>query len=176
MTGSPTTAKDGRVRVVIEAVRPAVDGGAFAVKRVVGDEVCVEADCFADGHDQLACLLLYRRENETAWRSSPMRTLGNDRWRGAFTVDALGTYRYTVTAWVDAFLTWRHDFERRVDAEDLRVAAVVGATLVEAAAGRAEGVDKERLADSARRLRAERDTAALRAIALDKSLDALARR
>ncbi|HXX85252.1 MAG TPA: alpha-1,4-glucan--maltose-1-phosphate maltosyltransferase [Casimicrobiaceae bacterium] len=176
MTGSPTTAKDGRVRVVIEAVRSAVDSGRFPVKRVVGDKVCVEADCFADGHDQLVCLLLYRREDETAWRSSPMRALGNDRWRGAFTVDSLGSYRYTVTAWVDQFLSWRHDFERRIDAEDLRVAAIVGASLVEAAAGRAQGPDREKLTDWARRLRSEQDPATLRAIALDKSLDRLARR
>src|SRR5215831_13184168 len=127
MATSRTTPKEGRVRVVIEAIRPAVDDGAFAVKRIVGDQVCVEADCFADGHDQLACLLLYRRESERTWRSTPMRALGNDRWRGSFSVDALADYRYTVTAWVDAFLSWRHDFERRVDEEDLRVAAITGA-------------------------------------------------
>jgi len=176
MNGSSAASKDGRVRVVIEAVRPAVDGGAFAVKRVVGDEVCVEADCFADGHDQLACLLLFRREDDTAWRSSPMRALGNDRWRGAFSVDSLGSYRYTVTAWVDHFLSWRHDFERRVDAEDLRVAAIVGASLLDAAARRAQGPDRQRLADWARRLRAEHDPAALRAIVLDQALGALAQR
>ncbi len=49
-------ARDGRARVVIEDVAPAVDGGRFAVKRVVGDEVVVEADCFADGHDVVACV------------------------------------------------------------------------------------------------------------------------
>ena len=48
----------GSARAVIEGIAPAVDGGRFAVKRVVGDEVFVEADCFADGHDTLACRLL----------------------------------------------------------------------------------------------------------------------
>ena len=47
----PVDAADGRVRVVIEGVSPAVDGGRFAVKRVLGDDVIVEADCFTDGHD-----------------------------------------------------------------------------------------------------------------------------
>ena len=40
-----------RRRVVIEGIRPQVDGGRFPIKRVVGDEVLVEADVFADGHD-----------------------------------------------------------------------------------------------------------------------------
>ena len=43
-------------RAVIEGVAARVDGGRFAVKRIVGDEVVVEADCFADGHDVVACV------------------------------------------------------------------------------------------------------------------------
>ena len=58
-----------------------------------------------------------------------MAALGNDRWRASFTVEAVGRYRYTVVAWVDHFLSWRHDFARRVDPEDLRIAALVGAEL-----------------------------------------------
>ena len=45
----PIGLTDGRVRVVIESIQPAVDGGRFPIKRVKGDEVVVEADCFADG-------------------------------------------------------------------------------------------------------------------------------
>ena len=54
---------DGRIRVVIENVAPAVDGGRFPIKRVAGETVVVEADCFADGHDTLACRLRYRRDD-----------------------------------------------------------------------------------------------------------------
>ncbi|HMP01401.1 MAG TPA: DUF3416 domain-containing protein, partial [Gemmatales bacterium] len=35
--------------------------------------------------------------------------LVNDRWRGEFQVTSLGYYEYTVIAWVDHFLSWRHD-------------------------------------------------------------------
>jgi starch synthase (maltosyl-transferring) len=176
MSVSHSSAPDGRVRVVIEAIEPAVDGGRFPIKRIVGDEVSVEADCFADGHDQLCCLLLHKRESESEWRSSPMQALGNDRWRGVFTVDSLGTYRYTVSAWVDAFLSWRHDFARRVDAEDLRVAALAGAALIDAAAARASRGERDQLAGWARRLRSEKNPTALRALALDKDSGELARR
>ena len=163
------------VRAVIEAVMPAVDGGRFPIKRVLGEEVVVEADCFADGHDELACLLLYRNDSDAAWESVPMIALGNDRWRAAFTVERIGVYRYTVTAWVDAFLSWRHDFARRVDAEDLLVAAQLGAALIDGVASRAKAGAKRRLAAWAKRLRREQDPAALATLGLDEDLFSLAK-
>ena len=39
-----------RKRVVIEGVRPEIDGGRFPAKRSVGEYVRVEADIVADGH------------------------------------------------------------------------------------------------------------------------------
>ena len=42
---------DGRARAAIEGVTPVIDGGRFAVKRIVGDVLIVEADAFVDGHD-----------------------------------------------------------------------------------------------------------------------------
>jgi starch synthase (maltosyl-transferring) len=51
----------GRRRAVIENVKPEIDGGRFAIKRVVGESVTVEADIFADGHDLLRAVLKYRR-------------------------------------------------------------------------------------------------------------------
>ncbi|HEY3564417.1 MAG TPA: maltotransferase domain-containing protein, partial [Casimicrobiaceae bacterium] len=95
---------EGRRRAVIEGIAPQVDGGRFPIKRIVGDRVEVEADCFADGHDVLACRLRHRREDDAKWMESPMVALGNDRWRGDFVVPEIGRYRYTVAAWVDAFL------------------------------------------------------------------------
>ena len=167
---------EGRARAVIENIAPQVDDGRFAVKRVVGDRVIVEADCFADGHDVLACRLRSRREGDAAWNEAPMSPLGNDRWRGEFTVSDVGRYRYGVCAWVDHFLSWRHDFERRVDPDDLRVAAQVGAGLVAEAAARARGEDRKRLAEWARLLRETDAIEALRGLALDEARGALAQR
>ncbi len=167
---------DGRARAVIEHVAPAVDGGRFAIKRVVGEPVEVEADCFVDGHDSLGCALLYRRDDEAHWHETPMSALGNDRWRGMFTVAQVGRYRYAVTAWADAFLSWRHDFARRIEAEDLRIAALAGADLVAAAGRRAAGADGEALAQWAARLRGDEAMPGLRALALDPELAAIASR
>jgi starch synthase (maltosyl-transferring) len=142
----------------------------------VGDQVVVEADCFADGHDALACLLLWRGEAETAWHEAPMAPLGNDRWRGSFVAASVGRYRYTVTAWVDRFLSWRQDFARRVDGEDVRVAALAGASLIEDAAKRAKGKDRTRLASWAARLRAVSDAQVLAALGVSEEFAAIAAR
>ncbi len=177
----PIALEDGRVRVVIEGVSPVVDGGRFAVKRTVGDEVVVEADCFADGHDLVAAELLWRRPNGEAWQARSMKALGNDRWRASVVVDEIGGWAYTVRAWVDPFLSWRHDFGRRNDIEDLRLAARSGAALIEEAATRAGSAgDAELLRAWARELVAaatgELPLAALQALGMDEARAAIAQR
>src|SRR5438067_9116119 len=131
---------DGRNRVVIENVSPEVDSGRFPIKRVQGEAVVVEADVFADGHDALTCRLSYRRERDSAWQIVPMTPLVNDRWRGQFTVSALGSYRYTIEGWIDHLKTWRADLRKRLDAgQNVEVDLLIGAGFVEEAAGRASG-------------------------------------
>ena len=44
-------------RVVVEAVAPLVDGGAFPAKATIGEPVTVTADVFTDGHDRAAAAL-----------------------------------------------------------------------------------------------------------------------
>src|SRR5947207_10770708 len=107
---------EGRRRIVIEGVTPEIDCGRFPTKRVVGDEVTVEADIFADGHDLLAAEVRWRQGTQGGWTDVPMRPLGNDRWRGGFTVTNLGAYRYTIRAWIDRFGTWRRDLETKLEA------------------------------------------------------------
>src|SRR5262245_26757185 len=113
-------------RVVIEAVRPQVDAGRFAIKRIVGDEVVVEADVFADGHEVLTCRLQFRHAEEQ-WSELPLSELGNDRWHAAFRVDKLGVWHYRIIGWVDRFHTWRADLKKRFDAgQDLNVDLLIG--------------------------------------------------
>jgi starch synthase (maltosyl-transferring) len=161
---------DGRRRAAIESVQPAVDGGRFPVKRVAGDRVVVEADVFADGHDSIACVLLYRREGEARWSEAPMVFADNDRWRGEFQVPEPGRWRYTVAAWVDAFLTWRKDLEKRVEPADIELALAIGAELVAQAARRAKGADARALRGMAEKLQGGDGLEARRALALGEEL------
>ncbi|HYC45824.1 MAG TPA: alpha-1,4-glucan--maltose-1-phosphate maltosyltransferase [Burkholderiales bacterium] len=166
---------DGRLRAVIDRVIPEVDGGRFAVKRVVGDVVRVEAHVFCDGHDTLACMLGYRHESDADWTEVPMALRYNDEWFGEFTVEKLGRYRYTVTAWVDHFLSWRNEFRRRVEPADIASAALVGSKLIAEAANRAQRADAQKLRQWGKQLLAAQDTAEIQRIALDEDLAAIAK-
>ena len=135
-----------RRRVVIENVQPEVDGGRFAVKRSVGDSVRVEADVFADGHDELSSRLYYRAEGEPSWQETAMTLQANDRWRGEFKVPEQETYVYRLDAWVDRFRTWRRDLEKRYEAgQDIGLELVVGGEMVREAARNAPKPAAQRL-------------------------------
>lgn len=147
-------AEPQRRRVWIEGVYPEIDAGRFPIKRVPGEDVVVEADAFADGHDALSVVLRWRAEGAAAeWQEAQMELGWNDRWRGSFRVEEIGRYRYTVVGWVDRFRTWRRDLRKKVDAGvDVSVDLLVGAELAEAAAKRARGPQRTRLRSWAKRL------------------------
>ena len=172
----PRASDDGRTRAIIDRVLPEIDGGRFPVKRIAGDRMIVEADAFGDGHDALACMLKFRHEGDPEWSEAPMNALVNDRWRGEFVVDKLGRYRYTVTAWVDHFLSWRAEFKRRVDRADIASAALVGGKLIAEAANRAVGTDAQQLRKWGKRLIAAQDIEETQTLALDDDMAALAQR
>ena len=137
---------EGRRRVVIEEVRPEIDDGRFSIKRVVGQSVVVEADVFADGHDEIAGAVRYRHEREPHWSEVPLIFVENDRWRASFEVREQGLYYYTVIAWIDHFRSWQRDMRKRVAADqDVTVDLLIGRDLIKAAARRADGADAERL-------------------------------
>lgn len=165
----------GRRRVVVESISPQVDSGRFAVKRIQGDTVVVEANVFADGHDEVRAFLLFRHQQADQWLQVPLEPLGNDHWRASFVVEQLGTYFYTVCGWIDRFSTWRHDFEKRIAAgSDVSVDLAIGARFVEEAADRAgPGKDGVRLAQLARALVGQQDIAARSRLAVDAELAAL---
>jgi starch synthase (maltosyl-transferring) len=145
-------ATDGRIgrdqrRVIVTGVAPEIEGGRFPCKRVIGEEVVVEADIFTDGHEALSARLLWRYAKDRRMRQVPMEFLGNDRWRARFAGEKLGRYRYTIEAWLDPFKGWRRDMEKRLGAyQDVSVDLIIGGRLVEAAAGRARGRDARSLA------------------------------
>jgi len=128
----------GQARVVIGNIKPQIDDGRFPIKRVVGDRVVVEADIFADGHDAISALLIYRNENDPKWAEAPMEPSINDRWRGSFVVTELGRYHYTILAWVDSFWSWKRDLAKKLQADqEVSIELLVGAQLITEASHRA---------------------------------------
>jgi starch synthase (maltosyl-transferring) len=139
----------GRSRVIIEAASPEVDGGAFPAKRVTGDAVMAEADIFTDGHDVISAVVLHRPDEAAEWTEVRMRPLVNDRWRAEFHVEQQGFHRFVIDAWIDHFLTWHRDLQKRVDGgaseEELRVQLLIGLAYLRDAAARAGTRDRRKL-------------------------------
>ncbi|WP_263383341.1 alpha-1,4-glucan--maltose-1-phosphate maltosyltransferase [Granulicella arctica] len=157
---------EGRKRIVIEEVSPQVNGGRYPVKRIIGDVVTVTCAAFGDGHDHVAARLLYKFEGERRWRTAQFTAINNDLWSADFTVDKLGTWQYTIQAWVDHFDTWSDDLKKRLAAQpdpkqptvnvptqDIPLALRSGALLVDQAASRAKSRDAKHLEEIAASLR-----------------------
>jgi starch synthase (maltosyl-transferring) len=179
--GATPQIADGRVRAVIDAVLPAVDGGRFPIKRIAGEAVEIEAQCFTDGHDKLRVVLRWQRVGARDEYEVEMKPHANDVWLAEFTPPLAGRYRYTVMAWVDHFESWRRELERREDRADIRTALEVGGALIDDAGRRAQGGDAQVLAEWSAQLRAaagdlDADPAAQKAMALDAARAAIVAR
>jgi starch synthase (maltosyl-transferring) len=149
----------GQTRVVIEDIKPNIDDGRFPIKRVIGEKVVVEADIFADGHDAVSAVLLYRKENDPEWAETPMDPLISDHWRGSFVVTELGRYQYTILAWVDQFRSWRHDLAKKFQAgQEVSVELLVGAQLIAEASQRASKSERRKMGEWASTLQSTQAT------------------
>jgi starch synthase (maltosyl-transferring) len=154
-------------RVIIEGVQPEIDGGRYPIKRTIGERVEVEADIFTDGHDVVSAVLLSRSEYASQWQELPLESLGNDRWRGTFTVRQLGRYRYTLQAWIDHFSTWRQGLAKKVAADqDVDVDLRIGSALLGLAAKQASGDDAAQLQRWSQTLQSATNIESMRGIAL----------
>jgi starch synthase (maltosyl-transferring) len=139
-TASDYSARSGQVRVAIEHVTPELDGGRFPIKATVGDVIAIEADVFADGHDHLAALLLYRHGDESDWTEMAMTLLNNDRWGASFIVEKQGRYVYTIEAWVDHPASWQHEIHLKVaDGQRITSELLAGAQFLDGMFKRAGG-------------------------------------
>ena len=161
--------------VVIENLRPLVDGGRYPVKRLAGEDLVVEADIFRDGHDIVAAALRWRVAGENRWHETPMVHVDNDRWRGVCTFYENAVHEYTVEAWTDQFRGWQNEFAKKFEAgiSGLASETLEGAALVEAAAVRAnDPADAARLVELAQQMRTA-DNAQVNAVAHSGELEVL---
>ena len=145
-------------RVIVEHVKPEIDGGRFPIKRTPGERVVVTAAIHADGHDVLAAALWYRHverpfeaaasppagafDPAAAWQEAVMVPVGNDEWVGSFIVGDLGGAEYTIQAWVDTFASWRRGLTAKVQAgQDVSSELLEGAALLRDSATRSPRAD-----------------------------------
>lgn len=130
LVASPPQLDATAPRIVIANVSPAVDNGAFAVKRVAGDTLAIEADIFTDGHPALAAELIHGDKR------SPMRPVENDRWRGAIALDRIGRHTFHIEAWIDRYGGFARDLAKKRDAgRDVALDLREGAAMVDETLG-----------------------------------------
>jgi starch synthase (maltosyl-transferring) len=142
-------------RITIRDPRPQIDCGRHRAKRCVGDVLRVSAEVIADGHDVLRGVVRYKPPGRRRWCEAPLthvdRHVDGDTWAGEFEVDAIGTWTWTVEAWIDPLASWRRELARKHDAgqEDLAGELAEGALLLDAAAKRAKAADAKVIARAA---------------------------
>ncbi|HEY4132278.1 MAG TPA: maltotransferase domain-containing protein, partial [Gemmatimonadaceae bacterium] len=164
--------------LVIECVTPELDGGRHPVKRVVGDLVNVGADITKEGHDLLAAQIILRGPGDDDWSAASMTyDFDGDRWYGAFAVDRVGKWSFSIEAWTDRFGTWRAALKKKVDArQDVTVELAEGAQFARTASRAAKDkAVKASLVMTAKLLEDNVDTPFERRIqrALDEDLSSL---
>lgn len=137
---------EGQQRVVIDELYPEVNCGRFPIKRVIGEKVRVEANIYADGHEELGASLLYRHESESDWHSELLTPLENDRWYGTFSVEKMGWYFYTIKGWIDEFKTFRKNLKKKLDAkQDVQVDLHIGFQILERVYSRVDKTIQKKL-------------------------------
>jgi starch synthase (maltosyl-transferring) len=107
----------GPARITVDTVRPQVDDGRHAVKRVVGEPLAVTAIAYRDGHDVLAGRIRFRGPGDRRWRTAPMTYERDwDRLTGTIVPDSVGQWQYTVEAWTDRYQTWAREIGKFLEA------------------------------------------------------------
>lgn len=133
-----------QTRIVIQNVQPQIDGGAYFIKRIIGQSVIVTADVLADGHDVIQCCVKYKHEKDKEWKQVRMNSVGNDEFTAAFKVEKQGYYSYFVEGWIDYALNWQHGTERKIqDNQTITSELLEGAEYIKAIQKTVDESEKE---------------------------------
>jgi len=133
------------LRIAIEEVYPEVEGGRHPIKRVVDEELEIQADIFCDGHDRLRAVVKFAQEGRE-WRETPLVLFDNDRWVGRIRLDQLGLWHYTIEAWIDRFESWLDECAKKLDAgQNIELELIEGRAIVATALARPRADDSAHL-------------------------------
>ena len=153
---------EGQQRVVIQNVSPEIGCGQYLVKSAIGQKVKVAADVFADGHDVVKAIVLFRRKDSENWQEVPMEFQMNDHWEASFTPEEPGQYEFTVRGWIDHFGTWQYSLKKKFEADqDISTEILIGVQLLEDSAQKASAEVAPKLSAKAAELKAHHGPAAV---------------
>lgn len=106
----------GRSRILLINIKPQIDGGRFAVKRVVDETLKVQACLLSHGQDAIAGMLAFRQIGQK-WRYRNLKHQGNDVYSAEISFDKPGQYEYKIQAWLDYAQSWLRQLQRLFDDE-----------------------------------------------------------
>lgn len=160
-------------RVIIENVKPQIDGGRHNIKRVVNEPIKLSADIYADSHDVIRASVTWRKAAE----GSPvlgelfLNELENDAFEASFSIAEIGTYVYEVQAWIDHLSTWHKGFmKKHADGQDMSVELQIGAKFLEDTAKTYPTKSRKPLTDAAKVL-AKKDAKAIELVTSSEFVD-----
>ncbi|HEX2806224.1 MAG TPA: alpha-1,4-glucan--maltose-1-phosphate maltosyltransferase [Kineosporiaceae bacterium] len=133
-TAVPTEFEPAIGRIPVLAVGPVVDGGRWAAKAVVGEQVPITATVFREGHDAVAATAVLVDPDGVEHARVRMQSLGPglDRLGATVIPDRQGRWSFRVEGWSDVYGTWEHDAVIKVAAEvDVELMLVEGALVLE---------------------------------------------
>ena len=160
--------------VVIEQVKPELDGGRYPIKRLVGESLEVTANIFKEGHDTIAGILRYKVHGDKHWQEVPMHHVDNDRWTGSFVLSENTRYLYSIGAYVRSFDTWQAELTKKHGVvPDLSSELLEGKAQLKDAMSQAKGPDTTMLKEWLGKWDAASSQEARIAIALDAELATL---
>ncbi|QIK74036.1 alpha-1,4-glucan--maltose-1-phosphate maltosyltransferase [Propioniciclava coleopterorum] len=136
-----TTVVRGIGRIPVLKVEPVIEGGAYAAKAVVGENVPIRAKVFREGHDAVnaSVILTDPRGNETRHDMTPLEPRGLDPWEAWVRPDSEGLWTFRVEGWSDPWGTWLHNAEAKLPAGvDVELVCLEGRDLLERTARAAE--------------------------------------
>ncbi len=116
-----TKAVNGRKRVLISSISPAINNGRHPLKRVLNESINLSCTLFADGHDIVRGQALWKAKADKQWQSCDLLPLENDVYACSFQFAEIGAHEYKVQAWIDKGLSWLRkvqlEFEGQQDLE-----------------------------------------------------------
>lgn len=137
---------NGRNRVIVDSLSPALEAERYPLKRVLGDTQEFRVHAFTDSHDLITIDFCHRLKGEKKWIKHAMQDAGNDEWIYSLQPSQIGLYEYCVMSAVDHFGSWCHSFARKLeDGQPADVELAIGGEIVLEAAQRAKGDAKARL-------------------------------
>lgn len=123
--------------IVITNVKPS---SSFVAKTEIDRPLRIEASIFKDGHEMLLANIKYfKADLPNQIKQIPLKLFNGweDQWEAHLFLTELGSYFFSLEAWVNVYGSWLSDLQKRIQANAIKKSDLLeGKNLVERAASK----------------------------------------